>query len=776
MQLHFENTPDKYIANSLKRLESERSIKKEQDSRQPFIDLKLMEYWVRFMRMYPDGCCKGFCDYYMTEPYLIEFADRIYDIRNQIDFPQYTIAEIDEKRYHTNELLEEFHKNRDLRFAKQFFDIIVYLDKANNCVRQVLVQVIDNCASDWIRKGCASDDTSLKRIFELKKIFHLSDEAIEVVLYLWLRNHNRLLLKLEPSRTKDEIFFDYNERGSFKRIALLTGLEPSVIQELCSKESPLIKFHLVQMEETFRNADLRIKRKELYLADDVSNFLYGFSSISHIINYNIAEPPIVPFEQIAAQNQHALFTLQLLQNHKKGTPLNIMFYGKEGTGKTELAKALAKKMNVPMLSIGLGEEAMGEEALLHHRLRSMLLAEWDCERDGGFILMDEADLVLNKGEKGLLNIMFENLKVPVIWITNNIASIENSTRRRFDYAIEFSIFGKQERVAIWQSVLKAQHAETMMDAESIEKIAAEIPVMAGSATLAVKAAKQFSTDVSSGNTIGIAQQQQIIREVASSHAKLLGIEISNNKQQTGFFREDYIHLSGSCNDPLHYVIPTLQNFGSRLRQSKDTGSRENLNILLYGPPGTGKTAFANHIAHNILHQDIIVKRASDILASYVGETERNIRNIFKEAEQNNAVLFIDEADSFLENRAGAQHHWEVSQVNEFICQMDAFNGLFIAATNFERTLDKAIRRRFQLKIAFDYLAHAQVKNIWNDFFGCECPETILKQGEISISDFATVHQRLRYMPEKIKTTELITKYMLDEINNRDDHHGRKLGL
>ena len=775
MQFHFDNTAEKYFANELNRLETERPEKGKTGTQAAFIDLKIMEYWVRFMRAYPDGCCHGFCDNYMTEQYFRAFANRVFEIRQQVSFPKFVNASIDNKSYSVQGLLEDFHNTRDICFAKQFFDIMAYLDRENDCVRQILVKVIADCTADWMKKGCAPDDIAMQRAFELKRIFHLSDDAVELVLYLWLRNHPRLFMKLEPSRTKVGVVFDSNERGTFKRIAMLTGLEPTTICELCSKESPLVKFQLIQMEESFRNADLRIKRKELYLAEDVSDYLYGFSDVSHIMNYMPAEPPLVSFEQIASQNTHANFVLQLLQSHAKGFPLNILFYGREGTGKTELAKALAQKMNVTMLSVGPGEESMNEETLLHHRLRSLLLAEWECEKNGGFILMDEADLVLNKGEKGLLNILFENLKVPVIWITNNIASIENSTRRRFDYAIEFSSLGKHERVAIWNSVLKTQHAETMMDAKSIEKIASEIPVMAGSASVAVKAAKRIEADAND-RTIFL-EPQQVIREVANAHARLLGIhtETHGTNTQTDF-REEYIRFSKDGDNQLRYTIPLLQNFDAKWRLGKESGVRENLSMLLFGPPGTGKTAFANYIARDILHRDILVKRASDILGGLVGETERNIRDIFRDAEKNDTILFIDEADSFLEARDTAQHRWEVSLVNEFICQMDAFNGLFIAATNFERTLDKAIRRRFQLKLGFDYLERPQVKKIWHDFFGGDCPDAILEQGNVSISDFATVKQKLHYLPENLKTSELIAECLRDEIISRDERNGRRLGL
>ena len=306
--------------------------------------------------------------------------------------------------------------------------------------------------------------------------------------------------------------------------------------------------------------------------------------------------------------------------------------------------------------------------------------------------MDEADLVLNKAEKGLLNIIFESLKTPVIWITNNIAMIENSTRRRFDYSLEFFSFSKSERIAIWQSVLKTQQAESMMRSEEIECVAKEIPVMAGSATLAVRLAQRMqSQDMPPLN---------VVREVASSHAKLLGISTLPQESRPDY-NLDCVRISSGDIRNIDYVVPMLKNFDAHWKDSKATGRRESLNIFLYGPPGTGKSAFARHIAHDVLCREIIVKRASDILGCHVGESEHNVSAMFREAERSDAILFIDEADSFFENRGNAKNHWEVTLVNEFICQMDSFNGMLIAATNYENVLDWAIRRRFQLKLSFD---------------------------------------------------------------------------
>jgi IS5 family transposase len=116
-------------------------------------------------------------------------------------------------------------------------------------------------------------------------------------------------------------------------------------------------------------------------------------------------------------------------------------------------------------------------------------------------------------------------------------------------------------------------------------------------------------------------------------------------------------------------------------------------ICLYGPPGTGKTAYGRWLAQQ-LGKPLHVKRASDLISMWVGETEKNLAKAFAQAEEANALLLIDEVDTFLQNREGAQRSWEVSQVNEMLTQMESFGGVFIASTNLMAGLDSAALRRF----------------------------------------------------------------------------------
>ena len=168
----------------------------------------------------------------------------------------------------------------------------------------------------------------------------------------------------------------------------------------------------------------------------------------------------------------------------------------------------------------------------------------------------------------------------------------------------------------------------------------------------------------------------------------------------------------------------------------------------------------------------------------MGDTEKAIRESFSEAEKVNAILFLDEADSLLESRENADRHWEVTKVNEFICQMDGFRGLFIAATNYMSALDFAVRRRFHLKMGFAYMKSSQMEKAWKKIFAQvlpqgslkNCPVEILQLSNVSISDFSSVKYKLRYMPAERICRGLVVEMLREEITGKDNHHGRKMGL
>ena len=176
-------------------------------------------------------------------------------------------------------------------------------------------------------------------------------------------------------------------------------------------------------------------------------------------------------------------------------------------------------------------------------------------------------------------------------------------------------------------------------------------------------------------------------------------------------------------------------------------------MCLYGPPGTGKSAFGRYLAET-LDRPLITRRASDIQSPYLGIAEQNIARMFRDAAADNAVLLLDEADTFLQDRKGAIRSWEVSQVNEMLTQMEAFDGIFIASTNLMDQLDSAALRRFDLKVRFDYLrpSHAWALLVRHLVaLGLAPPEPELgsrmsRLDRLAPGDFAAVARQHRFRP------------------------------
>ncbi len=134
-------------------------------------------------------------------------------------------------------------------------------------------------------------------------------------------------------------------------------------------------------------------------------------------------------------------------------------------------------------------------------------------------------------------------------------------------------------------------------------------------------------------------------------------------------------------------------------------------LCFYGAPGTGKTALGEYIAEH-LGQPLIIKQASDLVSKFVGETEQNMAAMFAEASQEKAVLLLDEADSFLLDRRGAQRSYEVTEVNEMLQQMERHDGVFVCTTNLLDRIDQAALRRFTFKIKFKPLTAGQRESMF----------------------------------------------------------------
>ena len=209
----------------------------------------------------------------------------------------------------------------------------------------------------------------------------------------------------------------------------------------------------------------------------------------------------------------------------------------------------------------------------------------------------------------------------------------------------------------------------------------------------------------------------------------------------------------------------LKDLTKKLKASKQT----NYGILLYGESGCGKSYFGQYLAQE-LGMPIIKKRASDLIDKFVGQTERNIKEAFKEAKQKKAVLLFDEADSFLFDRKYAQRDFECASTNELLTQMEDHPYPFIMTTNLKEKIDKASLRRFLFKIKYDYMTENNIVSGVKTYFGKEfglTKEQLKELKYITAGDFKIAKRKMDVLENSKYTNEKIYEYLLAEQDEKD---------
>ncbi len=148
-----------------------------------------------------------------------------------------------------------------------------------------------------------------------------------------------------------------------------------------------------------------------------------------------------------------------------------------------------------------------------------------------------------------------------------------------------------------------------------------------------------------------------------------------------------------------------------------------LSALFAGESGTGKTMAAEVIA-NELKLNLYRIDLSAVVSKYIGETEKNLRQLFDAAEDGGTILFFDEADALFGKRSevkDSHDRYANIEINYLLQRMEAYAGLAILATNLKNSLDTAFLRRLRFILQFPFPSHAERRRIWERAFPAAVP-------------------------------------------------------
>ena len=148
-----------------------------------------------------------------------------------------------------------------------------------------------------------------------------------------------------------------------------------------------------------------------------------------------------------------------------------------------------------------------------------------------------------------------------------------------------------------------------------------------------------------------------------------------------------------------------------------------LSFLFSGPPGTGKTMAAGIIA-NEMGLELYRADLSRIVSKYIGETEKNLSNLFDEAEKSNSILLFDETDALFSQRTSvkdAKDRGANLEISYLLQRMENHSGICIMTTNYIENIDKAFFRRISYVFHFPKPNKKDRKKIWKNIFGANVP-------------------------------------------------------
>jgi len=542
--------------------------------------------------------------------------------------------------------------------------------------------------------------TLTKNVAWLAKTLGLDPVETDIVMFMALAHHATALGKAV------EKFGQLKTHEVHALIATATGHPFDKVSQAMRHTGKLIRSSLITLDLGSKwNFDAKVSLLN-GIADQLA-LEHLDQSEMFLSNFRRSGTPALgldDYPHLAADLQvMAAYLRRALDTGQQG--VNVLLWGPPGTGKTELAKAMAEHLGAPLYEIAV-EDRNGNIHKGGARLGAFALAQGVL--GGGtrsLVLFDEIEDVFRAsedregpgglgnqtGHKGWTNRVLQENPVPAFWVTNSRWALDPAYRRRFDLVLEIGVPPRSVRAKILNLYMAALPVTPSWKARAAEH--------EGLSPAAVERAAKVARVV-------LEARPELVAD------DVVGRVVENAQVAQGAPRRPRMALTS----PTIYRLDILNADRDLVAISaglKRTGAGR---LCLYGPPGTGKSAFGHHLAE-VLDRPLLMKRASDLQSKWLGETEQNMARMFEEASADNAVLLLDEADSFLQDRRGAERSWEVSQVNEMLTQMETYSGIFIASTNLMSRIDPASLRRFELKVKFGYLGKDQMGTMFRDSLG-----------------------------------------------------------
>ncbi len=676
--------------------------------------------------------------------------------------------------------------------------LFFYLDEHAKDQPKDLLSVL-SATGEWLTHALKKQSTLVeKNIDALANLLQLNRAERALLLYGTLARYQRDLRSLLVE------FKVNNAPEAYAAIADVAGVKALEVAEALRAGSRLERIGMVENLISEHNiTDLADLMKVSEKLPPVLMREYRDTSELMAVFTRPAAASMLGLADFSFVSDDASVLVSLLRNAvaSKEQGVNVLLYGPPGTGKTELAKVVAQAAGLDLFEVEYADRD-GNSLSGRDRYRSLQIAQvflkgsthsallFDEVEDVFPPISTEAAQLMARSDqlsapgtssvngKAWVNQILESNTVPTLWVTNRIEQIDPAFRRRFAYHLELRSPPPGAREGVVRKTLEGVQVSDAF----VARLTARKGLTPAQIRTAVRFARLASTPAdildapvdTAGLQAALAGSQTALME-SLIERQLTNADVAlGNKTQAAGRRSVTTYDLGMLNVESRFEIP-------RIVEALKT--RAHGALCFYGAPGTGKTALAEHIA-KALDKPLIIKQASDLMSKYVGETEQNMAAMFREAEAEKAVLLLDEADSFLQDRRGAQRTYEVTEVNEMLQGMERHKGIFICTTNLLDSIDQAALRRFTFKIKFMPLTAVQRETMFVTealggdaaLLGSELRARLAKLTHICPGDFAAVKRQTDILAATFSSDEFMSQLEAEHCIKPEVREARGMGF
>lgn len=637
-------------------------------------------------------------------------------------------------------------------------------------------ETFKNGLEEWRKKAetlaASAITVSETNVEHLRRILGLTKAEAELLLFQLYRS--------APGFAQLYEILLHSERATPIVLGAMLGVGMEQITDALSEEGTLVRSGLVSVQEI----PLRLNPISPFL----SSTLHQDSEDEKSFIENFVKPlrpkaTTASLARLDERDESILLHLLTLPATVEDE-INVLVYGSRSVDKRDMLARLFKEKRISAWEVAMRKVPPSDLApwtyiaqrylenvsprsvlVIDHAERVLTARHTSLVSLLGFGSEDEEEVPIDTDEERSSDTGLTTSTVRCVWLTANARSLSERNLGKFLFHCEARPGSRMER--------RERVAQTVSEFGLSKELEHHLAQYSFLGEHQVRQAAKLSHLLHKYSSPGALTYEHIVRRAVHQSQKALGRDRTEGLMDSvTAYSLEYLNVKGRFTPA--QIIKALR------RRPKGT-------LCFHGLPGSGKTQLAEHMAVE-LDLPLLTRSASDILSKWLGESEQNIARMFAEAEAEGALLFLDEADSFLRDRAMARESWAVTQVNELLQRMERFDGVFIAATNLMSAIDAASLRRFIWKLEFLPLTPEQSWKMFREESGAaaalrasskegkELRAQLVRIANLAPGDFATVKRQSLMLGEELSPKEWIEQLSLEAKAKMHGLHRQRLGF